>query len=68
MGDLGPGLQRFPDYGKGYPLQYSCMENSMDKGYKGLDMTEKLTFFRVSLKESVAQLVKDTPAIQKTLV
>ena len=30
MGDLGSGLQRFPEYGKGYPLQYSCLENSMD--------------------------------------
>ena len=40
----------------------------MDKGYKGLDMTEKLTFFRVSLKESVAQLVKNQPAVQETPV
>ena len=30
MGDLGSGLQRFPEYGKGHPLQYSCLENSMD--------------------------------------
>ena len=31
-GDLGsiPGLGRFPGEGKGYPLQYSCLENSMD--------------------------------------
>jgi len=31
-GDLGsiPGLGRFPGKGKGYPLQYSGLENSMD--------------------------------------
>ena len=31
-GDLGliPGLGRFPGEGKGYPLQYSGVENSMD--------------------------------------
>ena len=33
-GDLGsiPGLGRFPGEGNGYPLQYSCLENSMDRG------------------------------------
>ena len=32
MGDLGliPGLGRSPGEGKGYPLQYSDLENSMD--------------------------------------
>ena len=32
MGDLGliPGLERSPGEGKGYPLQYSDLENSMD--------------------------------------
>ena len=32
VGDLGliPGLERFPGEGKGYPLQYSGLENSMD--------------------------------------
>ena len=32
MGDLGsiPGLGRFPGEGKGYPLQHSGLENSMD--------------------------------------
>ena len=31
-GDLGliPGLGKFPVEGKGYPLQYSGLENSMD--------------------------------------
>ena len=27
-----PGLGRSPGGGKGYPLQYSCLENSMDRG------------------------------------
>ena len=33
-GDLGsiPGLGRSPGEGKGYPLQYSCLENSTDRG------------------------------------
>ena len=33
-GDLGliPGLGRFPGEGNGNPLQYSCLENSMDRG------------------------------------
>ena len=50
-GDLGliPGLGRSPGGGHGNPLQYSCLENSMDRGawqatihggHKGLDMTE----------------------------
>ena len=33
-GDLGsvPGLGRSPGEGKGYPFQYSGLENSMDRG------------------------------------
>ena len=33
-GDSGliPGLGRYPGIGYGYPLQYSCLENSMDRG------------------------------------
>ena len=27
-----PGLGRFPGVGNGNPLQYSCLENSMDRG------------------------------------
>ena len=32
--DLGsiPGLGRFPGEGNGNPLQYSCLDNSMDGG------------------------------------
>ena len=48
-GDLGsiPGLGRSPGEGKGYPLQYSGLENSMDLynpwGRKELDTTERLS-------------------------
>ena len=33
-GDLGliPGSERSPGEGNGNPFQYSCLENSMDKG------------------------------------
>ena len=33
-GDLGsiPGLVRPPGKGNSYPLQYSCLENPMDRG------------------------------------
>ena len=50
-GDLGliPGLGRLPGEGNGNPLQYSCLENPMDRGacpvivrggHKESDMTE----------------------------
>ena len=52
VGDLGsiPGLGRSPG-GNGNPLQYSCLENPMDRslagyslwGHKESDMTEQLS-------------------------
>ena len=47
-GDLGsvPGLGRSPAEGKGYPLQYSALQNSMDYTVHGAtesDMTERLS-------------------------
>ena len=53
-GDLGsiPGLGRSPAEWNGNPLQYSCLENSLDRGawvgyspwgLKDLDTTERLT-------------------------
>ena len=53
-GDPGwiPGLGRSPGEGNGDPLQYSCLENSMDRGawqatvhggHKKSDTTEWLT-------------------------
>ena len=34
VGDLGsiPGWERSPEEGNGNPLQYSCLENSIDRG------------------------------------
>ena len=34
VGDTGsiPGSGRSPGEGNGYPLQYSCLENSMERG------------------------------------
>ena len=49
VGDLGslPGLGGSPGEGNDYPLQYSCLENSMDcivyGGLKESDMTEQLS-------------------------
>ena len=48
MGDLDsiPGLGRSPGEGKGYPLQYSGLENAMDcivMGHKESDRTEWLS-------------------------
>ena len=40
-----PGLGRSPGEGKGYPLQYSGLENSMDHAVHGVsesDTTERL--------------------------
>ena len=30
--DLIPGLGRYPGEGNGYPFQYSCLENPVDRG------------------------------------
>ena len=49
VGDLGliPGLGRASGEGNGHPLQYSGLENSMDRivhgGHKELDLTERLS-------------------------
>ena len=46
--DSIPGLGRSPGEGNGYPPQYSCLENSMDRGaWRAIahvvNMTEQLT-------------------------
>ena len=42
-----PGSGRSPGESNGYPLLYSCLENSMDRpwGCKESDMTEGLTHY-----------------------
>ena len=30
--DLIPGMERYPREGHGNPLQYSCLDNPMDRG------------------------------------
>ena len=46
VGDLGsiPGVERSPGEGKGYPLQYSGLENSMDSPWvrKEANTTDRL--------------------------
>ena len=57
-----------PGEGKGYPLQYSGLENSMDCIVYGVakSRTQQRDFhFQASL---IAQLVKNLPAMQETPV
>ena len=61
-GDLGsiPGLGRSPGEEKGYPLQYSGLENSMDcivHGVTESDMTEGLSlqWYRICLPTQETQ-------------
>ena len=72
-GDLGsiPVLGRSPEEGKGYPLQYSCLENSMDRGDRWATVhgvAESQTrlsdiYFNTPL---VAQMVKHLPTMWET--
>ena len=64
-GDLGsiPGLGRSPGEGKGYLLQYSGLEKSMDYTVHGVAKSQTQLSFWASL---VAQLVKNLPAITET--
>ena len=58
-----PGLGKSPGEGNSNPLQYSCLENSMDRGAwwatvqggrKQSDMTEQLHFTIVALQRRAA--------------
>ena len=67
VGDPGsiPGLGRYPEEGNGYPLQYCCLENSMDRGawrlqslgHQESDMTERLTHHTHTHTQSVISRV-----------
>ena len=64
--DLGliPQWGRYPGEGNGNPLQYSCLENSMDRGarwatvhggLKESDKTERLHFYFLSGSYDLSQ-------------
>ena len=62
VGDLVliSGLVRSPGEQNGYPLQHSCLENPMDRGYspwghKEWDTTERLTLSLFTLGNYLAQ-------------
>ena len=55
---LIPGLGSFPRETNGNPLQYSCLENSMDRGYnswccKKSDTTEQLTQQTAEMEQEI---------------
>ena len=62
--DLGsvPGLGRSPAGGHGNPLQYSCLENLMDRGAWGAIVKS------LNGASLVAQTIKCLPAMQETWV
>ena len=76
VGDLGsiPGLGRSCGEGNGNPLQYTCLENPMDKGASKATVhgvtksrTRLSDFTRECSGASlVAQLIKNLPAMQET--
>ena len=65
-----PGLGRSPGEGKGYPLQYSDLENSIDYTVHGFPKSQTpLSDFHFHFRDSlIAQLVKNPPAMQETPV
>ena len=74
-GDLGsiPRLRRSSREGNGYPLQYSYLEDSMDRGAWPILRTQRPGSMRYGatyqLRASlIAQLVKNPPAMQETPV
>ena len=60
-GDLGliPGSRRSPGEGKGYPLQYSVLENSMDT-VQGVTKSQTQLFFFFKPFSSNFQILSET--------
>ena len=73
-GDLGsiPELERSPGEGKGYPLQYSGLENSMDcivHGVKQLSVHHSLEGLMLKLKlQYSGHLTQRIDSLEKTLM
>ena len=79
-GDLGwiPGLGRSPGEGNGNPLQYSCLENSMDRGTAGLqsmglqrvvcDWVTTLSLFTLNAKVMPVFILSSYPSTSQHLV
>ena len=69
-GDLGsiPGSGTSPEEGKGYPLQYSGLENSMDCiAHRVAKSQTRLSNFHFHFS-LVSQTLKNPPAVQETWV
>ena len=60
-----PGLGRSPGVGNGNPLQYSCLENSMNRGPWGcresdtLGMTQRLSTAHTKIIEKTVRIRKE---------
>ena len=72
VGDLGliPGLGRSPGEGKGYPLQYSGLQNSMDcivHGVTESDTTECLSLSRDYLSLQLKPFLQDPCLIPRVV-
>ena len=46
-----PGLGRSPEIGNGNSLQYSCLENSIDRAWQGGCVTELATTEQLTITE-----------------
>ena len=70
VGDLGliPGLGRSPEEGKGYPLQYSGLENSMDYIVHGVAKSQtQLSNFHFTSQEHKVCLSEDTKSLSNLM-
>ena len=76
VGDLSsiPGLRRSPGEGKGYPLQYSGLENSMDRIVHGVAKSRALlSYFRFHTRTHSAlyeqlEILRPLADLQRTVL